>query len=141
MIRHQNSVVHLGLLLVLAGSVLLGGCSSDTSDATRAGLQEDQPAVSFVNKVWQVSTSNSVAAGQLYVFLSEGTLVIASPHGTPSFGTWTYGGGRLTITEEGRAYETDILTLSANEFGIRMSNPGEAVEITFAPAEQPLLPE
>jgi hypothetical protein len=31
-----------------------------------------------------------VAGGELRVFLSEGTLVMASSHGTPAFGTWSY---------------------------------------------------
>jgi hypothetical protein len=33
-----------------------------------------------------VSTSTRVAPGQLYVFLSEGTLLITSPHSKPALG-------------------------------------------------------
>src|SRR5262245_17656419 len=59
---------------------------------------------SFVNRVWKVSQSTSVAPGQLYVILSEGTLVVASPSGTPSLGKWTDEGGVLTIVEESLPY-------------------------------------
>ena len=95
-----------------------------------------EAAPSFVNKVWQVAESGQVAVGDLRTFLADGTLVMTSPHGTPAFGAWRYDGGRLTITEEGREYPTDILALSESAFRIRMRGPGEPVEILFKPAEQ-----
>lgn len=70
----------------------------------------------------------------LYVFLSEGTLVMASPHGKPAFGTWKSEGGKLTMVEEGLPYEVDILKLDAEGFTIRSHNPGEAVTIEMVPA-------
>ena len=70
------------------------------------------------------------------MFLSDGTLVMASPHARPAFGRWRYGNGRLTITEEGQDYPVDILSLSENAFRIRMHSPGDPVEILFKPAEQ-----
>ena len=70
------------------------------------------------------------------MFLSDGTLVISSPHGTPVFGTWKPDGAGLTMTEEGRPYKVDVLKLSADEFRIMINNPGSAVEIAFAPADQ-----
>ena len=91
---------------------------------------------SFVNKVWQVAESEQVTPGSLRVFLSDGTLVMASPHATPAFGAWRYDDGRLTITEEGLDYPTDILALSESAFRIRMHSPGAPVEILFEPAEQ-----
>jgi hypothetical protein len=45
-------------------------------------------AASFVNRVWVVSESKQVAPGALRVFLSDGTLVMASPDSTPAFGQW-----------------------------------------------------
>ncbi|MDQ3754823.1 MAG: hypothetical protein M3371_08845 [Acidobacteriota bacterium] len=92
-------------------------------------------SASFVNKVWRVSRSSSVAPGTLYVFLSEGTLVITSPNSRPALGTWKYEGGALTMVEEGIPYKTDILRLNKDEFRIRSNNPGGAVEITLVPAE------
>ena len=51
-----------------------------------------EPPAGFVNRVWKVSESSAVAPGTLYAFLSEGTIVIASEHGTPSFGRSTGAG-------------------------------------------------
>jgi heat shock protein HslJ len=112
--------------LAVAGGLLLA-CSAPSRPAdARAG---------FVNRVWKVSQSSSVAPGTLYAFLSEGTMVIASEHGTPSFGKWRQKEGTLTLVEEGLPYRTEILRQSRDTFRIRMHNPGEPVEITFVPAE------
>ena len=133
---------------VMMAGLLLSGCTQQptttertTATASPAATERrsdetKDAAVSFVNKVWRVRESSSVAPGQLYVFLSEGTLVFASPNGKPAFGTWKYEGGALTMVEEGIPYKTDILKLSKDEFRIRSNNPGGAVEITLVPAEE-----
>ena len=108
-----------------------------TPAAPRAPTEADP---SFVNKVWAVAESEQAELGSLRVFLSDGTLVMASPHAKPAFGTWRYDGGRLTMTEEGLDYPVDILALSERAFWIRIHSPGEPVEILFAPAEQ-ILPD
>lgn len=125
--------------LILICALLLAACSRrPVAPEHHADAAAGAP-VTFVNKVWTVSRSSSVALGQLYVFLSEGTLVIASSHGKPSLGTWKYEGGVLTMVEEGLPYRTDILKLTGDEFRIRSNNPGEPVEITLVPAEAPPL--
>src|SRR5262245_3290190 len=88
-------------------------------------------AVTFVNRVWEVSASNTVAPGQLYVFLSEGTLVIASSTGTPAFGSWKEDASGLTMIEEGIPHHVRILRLSAEEFRLAIDSPGEPVEMTL----------
>lgn len=100
----------------------------ETEDASKA-------SVSFVNKVWRVTEPSDIAPGALYVFLSDGTLVMSSPNGKPAFGTWKDEGGALTMIEEGLPYKTDILKLSKDEFRIRSHNPGKPVEITLVAAE------
>jgi heat shock protein HslJ/uncharacterized membrane protein len=105
--------------------------TTDTAAPTRSSEQ-----ASFVGKVWQVAESGQVAIGSLRVFLPDGTLVMTSPQSTPAFGAWRIDGGRLTITEEGLDYPTDILALSEYAFRIRMNSPGEPVEILFEPATQ-----
>lgn len=106
--------------------------------AAAAPISRKAPAAesSFVNKVWAVAESASVAQGSLRVFLSDGTLVMTSPGEKPALGSWRYADGRLTIVEEGREYPTDILALSDKAFRVRMLSPGEPVEILFEPAEQ-----
>ncbi len=92
------------------------------------------PPATFVNRVWRVADSTAAAPGQLYVFLSEGTLVMTSPSGTPSLGTWRRDGDGFTMVEEGRPYRVDILALSDAEFRIRSHNPGQPVDIRLVPA-------
>jgi hypothetical protein len=89
----------------------------------------------FVDRVWKVQASSSVSPGTLYVFLSDGTLVIASKNGKPALGTWTFENGQLTMVEESLSYPVEVVTLEANEFRLRIHNPGEPVDITFVPAE------
>ena len=69
-----------------------------------------------------------------HVFLSEGTLVIASPNGTPALGRWQQQDQTFTMIEEGIAYAVEILELTENRFRIRIRNPGEPVEMTLVPA-------
>jgi len=102
--------------VVVAMSLVLFSCSEHRSGDTA------DSAVSFVNTVWRVSNSSSVAPGTLYVFLSEGTLVITSPNNKPALGWWKYEGGALTMVEEGISYKVDILKLGKDEFRIRSNN-------------------
>lgn len=125
----------------MAALLVLSGCSS--RESSQAGLASAASAMqasvtpdSFINRVWEVSESDQVARGSLRVFLSDGTLVMASSHATPALGTWRYQDGHLTITEEGQQYKVDILSLSRNTFRIRIHSPGEPVVIRFAPAAQ-----
>lgn len=141
------------IALALVSLLALAGCERRESSpppppATKApALPESAvPAPTeaskpgFVNKVWTVAESPQVAKGELRVFLEGGALVMASPNGTPAFGAWTYDDGRLAIVEDGVRYDVDILELTANSFRIRIHNPGEPVEILFAPAGQLPLP-
>ena len=128
-------------ILVIA-LLCVAGCSSRDSSQEGSGraITEEvstAAAASFVNRVWAVAESQQVAPGELRVFLSEGTLVMASPHGIPALGSWRYRDGRLTITEEGLSYDVEILELSQNVFRIRIQGPGEPIDIRFEPAGQP----
>ena len=119
------------------GVVLLIACSRpDASILERAEASPD-PASIFINRVWQVRASSAVEVGTLYTFLSGGTLVIASPHGTPSLGSWSYARDTLTLVEEGLSHPADVLTLAPGEFRIRVRSPGPPVDITLTPAEIP----
>ncbi len=71
----------------------------------------------------------------LYVFLEDGTLVMAGPGGKPAFGSWKRDNGALVMIEESIPYKVDILELTNDTFRIRSHNPGEPVEITLVPAK------
>jgi hypothetical protein len=125
-----------GLAVVAAASLLLSSCSERRAPGERRS-DEAAASASFVDKVWKVRESSGVAPGTLYVFLSEGTLVITAPNSKPALGTWKYQGGALTMVEEGIPYKVDILKLNEDEFRIRSNNPGEPVEITLVPGGVP----
>jgi hypothetical protein len=120
-----------------AFTIALASCSRESPQTSQPAATP--PPVSFVNRVWRIASSSSgLETGVLYVFLSDGTLVISSPHGTPSLGTWKQDGSGLTMVEEGLSYKVNVLKLSADEFRIMINNPGNAVEIAFVPADRPV---
>jgi len=135
------------LLLTLAFLLPVSGCGKSSSNVNNTTSQandrskasaSNQPkaSASFINKVWKVDKSNDVAPGHLYVFLSEGTLVITSPNSKPAFGSWKYTDGAFSITEEGLTYKVDIVKVSETEFHIRVNNPGQVTEIEFVAATE-----
>lgn len=100
------------------------------------GVPACRPAPpAFTDRVWQVGASSAVERGMLYVFLGDGTLLIASAHGTPSLGRWVSADKRVVLIEEGLRHPADILSLTADTFRIRVRSPGEPVDITFVPAK------
>ena len=127
---------------LLALGLSLAACSADRGGpATRADSTEvrSTPAsharVTFVNRVWTVMDSRTVAIGQLYVFLTDGTLVITSLDSKPSLGRWSYEHGKLTMTEQGIPYAVEIGELTAERFVITLRGPGEPVHMLLGPAE------
>jgi hypothetical protein len=119
---------------------LFAGCSSPVP-SEQISNQPSPSAPSFVNRVWSVQSSNAVAPGQLYVFLSDGTLLIASSNGRPALGSWKQQDRTFTMVEEGIAYAVEILELTQERFIIRMRNPGEPVEMTLIPATASAAPK
>src|SRR5687768_12197021 len=139
------------LAIIAAASWALAGCErseapqpaqapADTAPSAASVAPPAVEAASFVNRVWAVAESNQTEPGALRVFLSDGTLVMASPDSIPAFGQWRSEDGRLTITEEGRTYPADVLALSEHAFRLRINGPGEPVEILFEPAA-PVAPD
>jgi hypothetical protein len=121
----------MALSLALAPFVL-SGCAGQAAPAA----QGSGPSTSFVNKVWRVKESTSVAPGTFYVFLEDGTLVVTSPHGKPALGKWKRNRGGLAVVEEGIPYSVEVLALSRDTFKVRIRNPGVPVDITLVPAAQ-----
>lgn len=111
--------------------------SADTTTLPPA----DSTAPAFADRVWRVTGSSAVEAGSTYAFLTGGTLLMDSPHGTPATGSWSYANGQLTMTEEGITYPVDIVLLEDNRFTIRSNNPGGAVMIEMTAAPDVPLPQ
>ncbi len=116
--------------------VTLLGCSEPVPATEQGSTTPPRETSTFVNRVWRVSESSSVARGHLYVLLSEGTLVVTRPNDKPSLGTWTNDGRVLTMVEEGIPRKVDVLELSRTGFRIRINGRGEPVDITLVPAEE-----
>ena len=89
------------IAFVVAACLLFCSCSERPAPAERRSGETADSAGSFVNTVWRVSESSSVARGTLYVFLSEGTLVITSRNSKPALGRWKYEDRAFTMVEEG----------------------------------------
>lgn len=128
---NRPNVITCLVMLLLA----MAACAQPAPPVAQPLPTPNAAPASFVNKVWRVRESSSVAPGALYVFLSDGTMVMTSPNSTPALGKWKDEGGALTMIEEGRPYKTDVLRLTQDEFKIRSNNPGGVVEITLVPAE------
>lgn len=95
----------------------------------------------FVDRVWKVESSSAVEPGTVYAFLSDGTLVIDAPNGTPAHGRWSFENGALTMIEEGIPYPVDILALDGNQMRLRSHNPGEPVDLVLIHAPSEPLPK
>lgn len=138
----QHEAIFSGLALALAAGLLLQACSRPGPPAEQIveAPADSLPADSlpaFVNRVWKVSRSAGVEKGQLYTFLGDGTLLIASFHGTPSLGRWTYRRDTLTLVEEGLPHPATVLRLEADTFSIRIHGPAAPLDITFTPGAAP----
>lgn len=117
--------------------LLLAACSRPAPPA-EAARADSTPG--FANRVWMVGEKSAGDPGAFYVFLSDGTLLITSRHGTPSLGRWRYAGDTLTLVEEGIAHPAAVLRQETEELAIRFSGPGEPFEITFVPGVATLPP-
>jgi hypothetical protein len=151
--QKRSKIISVALLLVVSAFSFFG-CSSNASNANLTNSQtssqpknaanansannqtasQSKAAASFINKVWKVNKSSGVASDHLYVFLSEGTLVITSPQSKPALDSWAYKNGALTMTEESITYKVDIVKLTETEFAIKIYNPGQPTEIEFVQA-------
>lgn len=138
--RHGTLMLMLGLAMpVLA----LSACDRAPAPAADNNTASPSPVSSpanpaFINKVWKVVPSADGQNDQLYVFLSDGTLLLSADNSTPALGRWEIREGRLFMVEEGISYQTDITALSQGELKLNSHNPGGMKAITLQPAEQPL---
>ena len=136
--RLERSLAACALLVALVAGCAPQPAPEAPLDATTTTAPDPAPApaATFVNRVWQVVRSPQIASGPLYTFYSDGVLFITSEGNKPLIGAWARTDSGLTMTEESLTYRVDILELAPERFHIRMHNPGEPVEIEFAPAVQ-----
>jgi hypothetical protein len=128
------------LRFALVAASLSTGCSGERASAERhqgtpdTAVTASSDSARIVNRAWQVASSTAGEPGQLYTFLSDGTLLIASAHGTPYVGSWSYAPGKLTFVEESPAFTLDIERATADTFRVKGTTRGGTLEIVFVPA-------
>ena len=144
------AVPHRFVRSPLAAGLLLAACSkpappttpaSDMPSAppTAAGSGKSaagaahQPVPDFANRIWKVAKGSAGDPGTFYVFLSDGSMLITSPHGTPALGSWHYSGEVLTLVEEGLPHQAIVLQATPDTLAIRIAGSGEPVAMTFVP--------
>jgi hypothetical protein len=134
-IRFSSLPMLLSLSVILSVACREPATPSATSSAppVPAPARGDHGSA-FVDRVWRVESSNAVAIGTTYVFVDGGVLLITGPGSTPAHGSWKLEAGRLTMIEEGLSYPTEILELAGDRMRLRMSNPGEPVELALRDA-------
>jgi len=98
-----------------------------------AGCTQESPPT-FIDVVWKTQSSTDTP-GSLYVFLSEGTLVITRQGDIPMTGKWTRNATDITMIEEGLSYRTEVLKVTRDTLHIRSHNPGAPVDIHLVRAE------
>lgn len=147
--------------LALSAAVALTACQADAPSAADAGKTAapspnetpasptpETPAPEatdarsvLAGKVWRVERSDAAEVGSTYAFLDDGALVIDSPNGTPMTGSWAVGAdGKLSMTEEGVSYPTDLVVTDADHVTLRSHNPGGVAEIALVRASDVPLP-
>ncbi len=119
------------LLLVAACAPAPDSGPGRAADSSPAGgaTQPTESTPALANKVWRVATGSD--SGAYYVFVSDGTLLIASNHGTPALGRWKQAGDTVTLVEEGIPHPAAILEQSDEALALRLSGRGEPLELRF----------
>ena len=122
-----------------ADTALQPARSTDTATVPVPQPADAAAAPGFVDRTWVVEASSAVAEGTTYRFNGDGRLEITGPDGgAPMAGEWrALDGTRIEMTEEGIAYNVDILEQTEARLRLRSHNPGEPVEITLVPAAAP----
>jgi len=129
-------------------AALFAGCtpSQDTTqpstpvNAPAPPAATDLAAGPLVNTVWRVTSANR-APGTLFVFLSNGTLMMTSCVEVYRLATWrAETADRLTIVEDiAVQYTADIQALSQNNLRLRLNLRSEQVDLTLEAAKAPFV--
>lgn len=118
-------------LLIALTSVIPGVLVSCGSDSEKESLPNQ--SMSLVNRVWVVKEFSDVAEGTLYIFLSEGTLIIASENNKPGVGSWQKTTTGLKVVEDGIAYQVDT-NMIGDQLTLIYHNPAGETKINLMPA-------
>jgi hypothetical protein len=133
------------LALLLLGS--LTACGPPAADraelasdsAPTAGDASGSPRDALVDKVWRVTAPAGRPQGSLYVFLSNGTLIMTSCVETYRLAQWTFDPpASLTITEDPiTRYGADIVRIEDRSLAMRLKLRSENVDLVLELVDTP----
>jgi hypothetical protein len=144
-VRVTGSVVCAAMLV----ATVLTGCTR-SQDATPRSTPRDAPvtpvtatnlvAGPLANTVWRVTSGNR-APGTLFIFLSNGTLMMTSCVEIYRLARWRAETmDRLTIVEDVTVqYTADIQALSEDRLSLRLNLRSEQVDLTLEAAQAPFV--
>ena len=101
-----------------------------------------EPSTStFTNRVWRITSPADRPLGSLYLFLSDGTLVMTSCVETYRLATWRRDRpDRLTIVEDPvTSYSADIRRADEQRLELRLHPKSEDVDLGLEPATTPFV--
>jgi hypothetical protein len=118
----------------LAVAMALGACAP----ANQTADSRMRPA-RLTGKVWLVAEPPGRAPGSLYVFVSDGTLLMTSCVETYRLARWrAEADGRLVVTEDpATRYEVRVLEAGERELRLRLQLVNETVDLRLRAAAAP----
>jgi hypothetical protein len=121
-------------VIVLVSVLGLGAC------ATAARSTGEAPR-GLVDRAWLIVAPPGRAPGSLYVFLSDGTLLMTSCVETYRLATWRWSGdGRLEVTEDPiTRYTARVLVIEERDLTLRLELVRESVELRLRAADVPVV--
>jgi hypothetical protein len=95
----------------------------------------------LTGKVWLVTAPAGRAPGSLYIFLTDGTLMMASCAETYRLATWQLqGDDRLLVTEDPTtSYIVRVVDLGGRDLRLRLELVGENVDLELRAADAPIV--
>jgi hypothetical protein len=126
--------------------LVAAGCSPSTpapnASAPASSVQPLAPTNvtdRLVNKAWRITSPSDRAPGSFYIFLANGTLVMASCVETYRLAAWRADGpSRLMITEDpGVQYPAEMSEVGERQASLRLILKSEQVDLTLAQADVP----
>lgn len=131
------------VVLALALCACSSGPRSDAPDQTAQAptIPARSLETRLSNKVWLVSQPTDRAPGSMYIFLSDGTLMMTSCVETYRLATWrSEGQGRLLVTEDpGTSYQVNVLEVAERDLRLRFELRNDTFELTLRAAEVPFV--
>jgi len=115
----------------------LTGCAYLPS-STEQGASGQGRTPAYADTIWITTKAADVGAGHIRVFLSDGSLLAATPEGRPAIGRWQTAPGGLAITLGGRTRVVRVLASDRSRMHLRRPGSDDGGDLVMVPAAHPL---